>query len=684
MKLINPFLLLTLAWPGVVCVSAQNYTFHTFAGAASSGHADASAHASRFSGPSGVAVDRSGIVYVADTGNHTIRRITSSGVVTTMAGLAESPGSTDGPGDVARFNSPRGLAADATGNIFVADTGNHIIRKVTPEGVVTTLAGLSGNRGSVDGTGSAARFTHPYGVAVDERGNVYVADMLNFTLRKITPSGVVTTLAGLAKARGSADGTGSLARFSNPEGVAVDREGNVYVADTSNQAIRRITADGKVSTVAGRTNGGSNDGDGLAAGFSNPSGITVDDSGNLFVADTSNSTIRKISPDGIVTTLAGGSSSGSADGIDKGARFHLPYGVAVDKSGELYVADSGNNSIRKITSRGEVTTLAGLTGGYGSKDGIREASRFNYPLGVAVDKAGNLFVSDNGNHTIRRVTPEGVVTTWAGLAASLGHSDGTGSVARFQLPSGLVIDNSGSIFVADCLNHTIRRISPERAVITWAGISESADRGGSEDGALGVARFKQPRAVAVDAAGNVYVADTGNSTIRKITPAREVTTLAGSPGEHGSADGSGSIARFNHPWGVASDSSGNVYVADTDNHMIRKITPAGMVTTLAGTNRTHRSSHGRERLSEFFSPRGIAVDSSGNVFVADFTAIHQISPAGKVTTLAGLPHLRGSVDGTGSAARFHFPCGIALDQNGILYVADSANHTIRKGILAER
>src|SRR5690349_6813363 len=148
--------------------------------------------------------------------------------------------------------------------------------------------------------------------------------MLNFTIRKITPSGVVTTLAGLAKARGSADGTGSLARFSNPEGVAVDREGNVYVADTSNQAIRRITADGKVSTVAGRTNGGSNDGDGLAAGFSNPSGITVDDSGNLFVADTSNSTIRKISPDGIVTTLAGGSSSGSADGIDKGARFHLP------------------------------------------------------------------------------------------------------------------------------------------------------------------------------------------------------------------------------------------------------------------------------------------------------------------------------------------------------------------------
>jgi DNA-binding beta-propeller fold protein YncE len=163
-----------------------------------------------------------------------------------------------------------------------------------------------------------------------------------------------------------------------------------------------------------------------------------------------------------------------------------------------------------------------------------------------------------------------------------------------------------------------------------------------------------------------------------------VTTLAGSPGEHGSVDGIGNAARFDHPWGIAADISGNVFVADTDNHMVRKITPAGMVTTLAGTNRIFRSSHGREPVSEFFAPRGIAVDGSGNVFVANFTAVHQITPAGKVTTLAGLAHIRGSDDGMGGAAWFHFACGIALDTAGNLYVTDSANYTIRKGVRAQR
>ena len=628
MKLtINCFLAVFIFGCGL-SAAAQEYTFTTFVGAASSGSTDGGARTARFSEPRGVAMDEAGNIYVADSYNQTIRRINSLGEVTTLAGLAGHSGSTNGQGSAARFNNPHGLAVDAAGNIYVADTGNQLVRKITPSGVVTTLAGSVAGRGTADGVGDAARFTSPDGVAVDAAGQVYVVDTLNFTVRKITPAGVVTTLAGLAGQRGNADGTGSVARFSTPGGVAVDRKGNIYVADSFNDAIRKITPAGEVTTLAGRVNGGSNDDEGRAAGFSNPAGVAVDDSGDVFVADTSNGAIRKISPNGSVTTLAGSTPSGSADGVGRAAKFHLPYGVAVDKSGHLYVSDDGNNTIRKIA-------------------------------------------------------PDGTVTTWAGLAGGSGHADGTGTVARFHYPSGVALDSTGNLFVADCLSHTIRKISPEGVVSTWAGMAETADKGGSEDGTPSIARFKQPRGVAVDTSGNVYVADAGNSTIRKITPAREVTTLAGTAGNHGLADGTGSAAKFNHPWGLVVDGLGNVYVADTDNHTIRKITPEGVVTSFAGSPRIIRSSHGNEKLSEFYVPRGVTVDGSGNVFVADFTTVHKITPDGVVTTLAGSAHQRGSADGMGSAARFQFACGLALDAAGNIFVTDTSNHTIRKGTLSK-
>ena len=238
----------------------------------------------------------------------------------------------------------------------------------------------TGSNPGADGTGSAARFYFPNGVAVDSAGNVYVADTNNYTIRKITPSGVVSTLAGLAGSPGSADGTGSAARFNDPYGVAVDSAGNVYVADTGNNTIRKITPSGVVSTLAG---------------------------------------------------LAG--SIGSADGTGSAARFFQPYGVAVDSAGNVYVADTNNNTIRKITPSGVVSTLAGLAGSFGSADGTGSAARFYYPEGVAVDSAGNVYVADTGNDTIRKITPSGVVSTLAGLAGSIGSADGTGSAARFYL-----------------------------------------------------------------------------------------------------------------------------------------------------------------------------------------------------------------------------------------------------------
>jgi len=330
--------------------------------------------------------------------------------VTTLAGTAGSTGSTDGTGSTARFNIPNGVASDSSGNIYVADSSNNIIRKIVAStGVVTTLAGLAGTSGSTNGTGSAARFNNPYGIACDTSGNIYVSDANNQTIRKIVAStGVVTTLAGSAGQFGSANGTGSAARFWDPYGIACDTSGNIYVADSSNNTIRKIVAStGVVTTLAGLAGSqGSTDGTGSASRFNNPWGVACDTSGNVYVADTINSTIRKIvASTGVVTTLASSAGQfGSADGTGSAARFNYTSGITCDTYGNIYVADYGNYTIRKIVaSTAVVTTLAGSAGSQGSTDGFASAARFNYPNGVAYNASTTaLYIADTYNSTIRK------------------------------------------------------------------------------------------------------------------------------------------------------------------------------------------------------------------------------------------------------------------------------------------
>jgi sugar lactone lactonase YvrE len=639
------------------------------------GTTDGTGAAARFYSPDGVAVDGAGNVFVGVSS--TIRKITPTGVVTTLAGTPGSYGTADGTGAAARFGGVATVAADGAGNVFVADQNNNTIRRVTPYGVVTTLAGTAGLKGSADGTGAAARFDGPEGVAVDGLGNVFVADWDNNTIRKITPGGVVTTLAGTAGSYGSADGTGAAARFSGPCGVAVDSAGNVLVGDEENNTIRKITSGGVVTTLAGTAGSkGSADGVGAAARFSGPCGVAVDGVGTVFAADQHNHTIRKITSSGVVTTLAGtAGSSGSADGMGAAAHFRGPYGVAVDGADNVFVADMGNGTIRKITPAGVVTTLAGSADQPGSADGTGAAARFSYPDGVAVDVAGNVFVADQSNNTIRKVTSSGVVTTLAGTAGLSGSADGTGAAARFNLPSGVAVDVAGNVFVADSYNNTIRKVTPSGVVTTLAG---TAGLSGSADGTGAAARFSGPSGAAVDVAGNVFVADTSNDIIRKITPSGVVTTLAGTAGLSGTADGTGAAARFNGPQGVAVDGAGNVFVADGSsvffggNNTIRRITPSGVVTTLAGRAGFSGSADGTGAAARFNGPQGVAVDVAGNVFVADTgnNAIRKISTSGVVTTIVGVaaPVSAGNLPGP-LPASIVSPVGVAIDSStGKLYI----------------
>lgn len=320
-------------------------------------------------------------------------------VVTTLAGSGVL-GFMDATGTAARFSFPWGVATDASGNVYVSDHGNHKIRKITPAGVVSTIAG-SGSVGSADGIGTAASFNNPDAVATDATGNIYVAENLSHIIRKITPSGVVTTFAGSGSI-GSADATGTAASFNFPIGVATDASGNVYVADRDNNKIRKITAGGVVTTLAGSGSMGSTDATGTAASFNFPQGVTTDKLGNVYVADFGNDKIRKISPGGVVTTLAGSGAQGSTDGSGSSASFHGPVGVACDASGNVYVADNVNHKIRKITPMGVVTTLAG-TGSAGSTDTIGTSASFRFPMNVATDVSGNVYVADWSNHKIRKI-----------------------------------------------------------------------------------------------------------------------------------------------------------------------------------------------------------------------------------------------------------------------------------------
>jgi sugar lactone lactonase YvrE len=488
-------------------------------------------------------------------------------------------------GSAAQFRNASGLAVDGTGNIYVADRGNRTIRKVRPDGLVSTFAGLAGEFGSPDG------------VAVDGSGNVYVARGENHAIYKITPAGAVSTLAGLAGTSGNQDGTGSAARFNRPRDVAADSAGNVYVADSFNGKIRKITSGGVVTT--------------LASSISDPDGVAVDGAGNVYVASkgccdgafpsSRSSTIRKVTPNGVVTTLV--SASDSADGTGSVARFDVPQSLAVDGAGNIYVADTGNSTIRKITNGGVVSTLAGLAGTVGSSDGTGSAARFFVPSGVAVDGAGNVYVADSANNTIRKITPGGVVSTLAGLAGTgnSGRNDGTGSAARFFQPKGVAVDSAGNVYVADSYNDAIRKITPKGVVSTLAGGDS-----GSADGTGSAAQFRFPHGVAVDKAGNVYVADTFNGKIRKITPKGVVSTLTGA-------------AVANQPHGVAVDSAGNVYIADTRNDMIRKLSPNGALSILAGgiDYVDFAFDDGSGPFMQFAKPQGVAVDGAGTVYVAD-------------------------------------------------------------------
>lgn len=660
--------------------SSQTLTISHLAGSPGGfGGEDGLGAASRFNKPAGIARDAAGNFYIADTENHVIRKVTAGGAVTTLAGVAGQKGSADGLGSAARFSRPRGIAVDGSGRVLVADTGNHVLRQIDPDGRVSTLAGSAGSPGAVDGQGAAARFNEPMGVAVAADGTALVADAKNHSIRRVTLQGLVSTLAGQLGRTGSDDGAGTVARFNYPTGVSIDSGGVAWVADSRNCTVRRVTASGNVTTLAGSPGAvGSTDANGAAARFFFPLAVYASSTA-LWVSDTNNSTLRRVSPGGDVTTVAGHAGvAGNQDGVGDSAHFWYPAGVVSTPDGStIWVLDTWNHTLRQVSAAGQVTTLAGSPGGSGWNDGVGSLARFDHPSGICSD-TGGLWVSDSFSNTIRRVTATGTVTTLAGQPGARGYADGTGSGASFATPLGVASLAAGEIVVADSENHVIRRVKADGTVTTVAGRPGVR---GSADGEAAEATFNYPSAVAVAGDGSIWVADSSNHTIRRLSPAGQVSTVAGLALTSGDADGAAAVARFRSPAGLAFDGAGNLIIADTGNHTLRRLSPGGEVTTLAGLAGHLGDTDGVGNGSRFDGPIGLTVDATGRIWVAD-TGNHLlrvVTSEGHVGTAAGLAGVPGSTDASGRAARFDGPTGVVATPDGVLWVADRNNHAIRRG-----
>lgn len=779
--------------------SSQSSFIYTVAGNESWGYAGDGGPATiaSLNGPQATAMDSSGNIYIADTGNNVVRKVAAgSGTITTVAGTGIAGYSGDnGPATSAQLYSPYALALDGAGNLYIGDIGNRVVRMVAANtGTITTVAG-SPTATSVgdNGPATSALLTNPDGLAFDSAGNLYIADQVR--VRKVAAStGIITTVAGSGNYGYSGDnGPATSAALASAEGLAVDTAGNLYIADWGDNAIRKVTAStGVITTVAGTgpTNTGSPfSGDGgpaTSAHLSHPQGVAVDTSGNLYIADTSNYAVREVTAsNGIINTIVGHPQSSqcsslSGDGgpaID--ASICYPAGVSLDSAGNLYIAEVSAHRIRKVTvsaappvavtaapvfsqpagtyanpqmvtitsatpgaeiyvtlngaaptTTGEgyhgpihvtgsaelqavavapgylpsapvsasytmtsppaavVTTVAG-TGvkGISGTGGMAISAEIGNPDGLALDAAGNLYIADSASSAVWMVSATtGTISVAAGTAGSSGNSGngGPATSALLSYPTHIALDGAGNLYIADTWNNVVRKVAAQTGTISvYAGGGYPASNLG-DGGPATSASLVNPEGLAFDSAGNLYIADSSNARIRMVSASTGViTTVAG--GGTGAALGDGGAATsatLRYPEDLALDNQGNLYIADSGNGRIRVVNASTkIISTLAGNGNQGESGDGGLATNAEIDPYGIAVDGSGNVYIGNPLDEVRMVPAGggTITTVAGSGYTGFGGDGASATmAELCVPEGLAFDKSGSLYISDWCNNRVRK------
>ncbi len=647
----------------------------------------------------GIALDGSGNPVFPDPGNCVVLRLNPNGSVTVLAGNGLQSYSGDGgPATSAALNAPQAVAFDTAGNLYIADTGNNRIRMVTPAGIISTVAGNGLTTFAGDGGPAVqASLSLPEAIAIDSSNIIYIADLIEAPagtagrIRRITPDGTISTLAGTGQPGPSSDGVAKTVSLGDVEDLAVDAKGNLYLAEYSNNKIRKIDTNGNLTTVAG-TGQQAFAGDGGAAtraSLYNPAGVAVDSSNNIYISDTNNSCIRKVNTQGIISTIAGipGQFTFSGDGGNAlKASFFGISGLVVDSGGNIYVTDTENNRLRKIQSNGIVNTVAGNGTFRFFPDGTPAVNSFLLaPHGVSLDGNGNVYIADTSSNYVRKITKAGVISTIAGTGGRDFSGDGgPASLAGLAAPGNVTADASGNLYIADTDNAVIRKIAPNGTISTVAGNALVAAGFSGDNGPATQATLYSPLDVISDAAGNLYISDFGNNRVRKVSTNGIISTFVGT-GQAGKTGDNGPAAQatLNGPRGLAFDAPGNLYIVDWRNARIRRVSTSGTITTFAGGGaRQVTSTPIPATQAALGSPLGITIDGAGNVYFSDATTnvIYVVSAAtGNLSVVAGNGSFGFSGDGGPALlASLNEPYGVALDASGNLLIADSLNNRIRR------
>ncbi|WP_349742649.1 PKD domain-containing protein [Roseateles cavernae] len=634
------------------------------------GDENGSTDAARFYYPQSVVVGKQGDIFVADSANRRIRKI-SQGRVTTFVGEPARWGC-----EAPALSADLKLAMDSQGTMYVVD-GCSVVKKVGLDGTVSLLAGSASHPiGYLDSVGRAARFGYLSAIAIDHQDNVVVVD--GVYIRKITPDGVVSTLADLRKKcwypdyhggaplsidcgftavqvspsgsiyvaesgggiyrvdagnqlvllaghtheRGFVDGVAGAARFSRVDALLADATGNLYAADSGNNVLRKIIAGGTVSTLAGQSGAwGGTDGQGSNARFGRPTGLAFDLDGSIVLADRDLQLIRRVALDGSTSTVAGLKSPfGLRDGRGTDAWFARPAGMTVSARGTVYVSDVGNYAVRRITDDGSVTTLARFPYRYMQVFGTHPFGDVPAFGGVAVDADENVYVADSGNNVIRKIAPDGTDTILAGQLGLFGYQDGPGATALFYSPIGVAVDAAKNVYVADTFNHVIRKIDPNGVVSTWVGMARVE---GDTDGPRVVVQFSFPTHLALAVDGSLYVADYGNKTVRKVAPDGWTSLIAGKTRTYtnGSSDQLGSDMVFGGELGgLAVNADGDLFLVDKSSAVVHRISSDGMVRRVVGSWWSHRVDLG-PLPGSLFIPEGVAVTADGQLLITSGNAV---------------------------------------------------------------
>jgi len=649
----------------IPCLSAQNsaWTIGTFAGTDRPVKDGGPGISSLLNTPGSVVLDAGGNVIFADTNNHRVRKISTNGTIATIVGTGAPGNSGDsGPALTARMISPQGLALDAAGDLYISDYAANVVRMVSPTGIITTVAGngLPGNTGN-GGKATSASLDGPYALALDSAGNLYIAEDLNNAVRKVTPGGTITAF--------------TTSPVGNPEGLAFDSTGALYIAAWGDDKIYKASPTGALTVFAGNGNEGYS-GDGgpaTSAMLAGPQGIAFDASGTLWICDSINNRIRNISggsvPGATIQSVIGSGYSGLSPigNVPSSVSVYLPVGVAVDAKGTVYWSESGNHRIREyVPSNHGVIELAGYTPALNTTAAPTSLLLFN-PFGTATDASGNVYIADTSDNVIRKITPAGVSSVIAGTGNANFNGDiGTATSINLTAPEGVSVDAQGNIYVADTGNGRIRRINPAGQMLTIMGAGSALPLTGTFDGN---AFLFYPTGVVATGNGTFVVVDEYFGIVAMVNSVGTITLIP-----------TANVGYLGLPIGIAVSGS-NVYIADTFDNRILKYN--GTTTSVfAGTGAPGFSGdNGPANKATLFFPYAVAVDANNNVYIADTynSAIRMVDTTGKITTIAGMPGMPGfSGDGGLAAnAQIFFPTGLNVDGSGNIEVTDNGNQRVR-------